>query len=358
MTFTCFVHRLNTPENAKAILARGVASLPNSVKIWMQAAKLEMDDERKRRVLRRALENIPNSVKLWKAVVDLSREDDARVLLSRAVECCPQHVDLWLALARLESYEQARKVLNKARETLPTEPAIWITAAKLEEANGNGAMIGKIVERAVKSLGNHGVSIDREYWLKEAEAAEKNEPPSLAVCREIVRVTIGSGVEEEDMKRTWKADAVRFFFISVRAIGLTSCSIYCLQAECQNRGSVHPARAVLSHACGLFPAKKGLWVLAARLEKSVNDSAAMDAILKRAVVHCPRAEILWLMAAKERWLCGDVPGARDVLEEAFVVNPESEDIWLAAFKLEFENREPERARILLAKVSLFLFACV
>ena len=60
--------------------------------------------------------------------------------------------------------------------------------------------------------------------------------------------------------------------------------------------------------------------------------------------------MLSLQAAKERWLCGDVPGARDVLEEAFVVNPESEDIWLAAFKLEFENREPERARILLAKV--------
>jgi pre-mRNA-processing factor 6 len=60
--------------------------------------------------------------------------------------------------------------------------------------------------------------------------------------------------------------------------------------------------------------------------------------------------VLSLQAAKERWLCGDVPGARDVLEEAFVVNPESEDIWLAAFKLEFENREPERARILLAKV--------
>ena len=76
----------------------------------MQAAKLEAEDDRKRRVLRRALENIPNSVKLWKAVVDLSREDDARVLLSRAVECCPQHVDLWLALARLETYEQARNL--------------------------------------------------------------------------------------------------------------------------------------------------------------------------------------------------------------------------------------------------------
>ncbi len=55
------------------------------------------------------------------------------------------------------------------------------------------------------------------------------------------------------------------------------------------------------------------------------------------------------MAAKERWLAGDVPGARQILEEAFAANPDSEEIWLAAFKLEFENREAERARALLAK---------
>ena len=319
--------RLNTPENARAILARGVASLPNSVKIWMQAAQLEDEEDRKRRVLRRALENVPNSVRLWKAVVDLSGEDDARVLLSRAVECCPQHVDLWLALARLETYDQARRVLNKARETLPTEPAIWINAAKLEEANGNKAMIGKIVERAVKSLTSHGVTIDREYWLKEAEAAERSDPPASAVCREIVRVTVGVAVEDEDRKRTWKADA----------------------EECRKRGSVETARAIYAHATAVFPGAKGLWVRAAQLEKEAGAADRMDALLRRAVTHCPQAEILWLMAAKERWLQGDVPGARDILEEAFVANPESEDIWLAAFKLEFENREPERARILLRK---------
>lgn len=60
-------------------------------------------------------------------------------------------------------------------------------------------------------------------------------------------------------------------------------------------------------------------------------------------------QVLWLMAAKEKWLAGDVPGARTVLEAAFAANPDSEDIWLAAFKLEFENREPERAALLLAK---------
>ena len=55
------------------------------------------------------------------------------------------------------------------------------------------------------------------------------------------------------------------------------------------------------------------------------------------------------MGAKEKWLAGDVPAARSILQEAFDANPDSEEIWLAAFKLEFENHETERARLLLAK---------
>ena len=320
--------RLNTPENAKAILARGVQSLPNSVTIWIAAAQLEVEDERKRRVLRRALENVPNSVRLWKALVDLSAEDDARVLLARATECCPQHVELWLALARLETAENARKVLNKARETLPREPQIWITAAKLEEANGNGRMVEKIIARAVKSLKSHGVTIHRESWIREAEVAENSDPPSVATCRAIVKATIGEGVEEEDKKRTWKADA----------------------EECMKRESAETARAIYAHALDSgFSHKKGLWMKAAMLEKRFGTPDSVDEVLRKAVTFCPNAEILWLMNAKERWLSGDVPRAREILQAAFDANPDSEEIWLAAFKLEFENGESARARILLAK---------
>jgi pre-mRNA-processing factor 6 len=75
--------RLQTAENAKAVLARGVAALPNSVNIWMQAASLETTDAAKKRVMLRALERIPESVRLWKAVVEISDEDDARILLVR-----------------------------------------------------------------------------------------------------------------------------------------------------------------------------------------------------------------------------------------------------------------------------------
>ena len=186
--------RLNPPEDARAVLARAVASLPESTEIWIAAAKLEDEPERKRRVLRKALERVPNSVRLWKAVVDLSDASDAKVLLARATECCPQHVDLWLALARLETHANARVVLNRARETLPQEPQVWIAAAKLEEANGGDvALVDKIIQRALKSLVANGVAIDREHWLREAETAERETPPAIKTCGAIVRAVVGLG---------------------------------------------------------------------------------------------------------------------------------------------------------------------
>ncbi|KAI3676846.1 hypothetical protein L1987_86460 [Smallanthus sonchifolius] len=317
--------RLANPSEAKAVIARGVKAIPNSVKLWMQAAKLEHDDASKSRVLRKGLENIPDSVRLWKAVVELANEDDAKLLLQRAVECCPLHVELWLALARLEKYDAAKKVLNKAREKLPKEPAIWITAAKLEEAYGNTSMVGKIIERGIRALQREGVEIDREAWMKEAEAAER--AGSVATCNAIISNTIGIGVEDEDRKATWVADA----------------------EECKKRGSIETARAIYSCAIAAFKSKKSVWLKAAQLEKAHGTRESLDALLRKAVTYTPQAEVLWLMGAKEKWLAGDVPAARHILQEAYAAIPKSEEIWLAAFKLEFENNEPERARMLLAK---------
>lgn len=317
--------RLASPLEAKAVIAQGVKANPNSVKLWMQASKLEDDTANKSRVLRKGLEHIPDSVRLWKAVVELANEEDARLLLQRAVECCPLHVELWLALAKLENYDNAKKVLNKAREKLSKEPAIWITAARLEEANGNTEMVGRIIDRAIRFLQREGLEIDREAWMKEAEGCER--AGSLGTCQAIINNTVGVGVEEEDRKRTWVADA----------------------EECKKRGSIETAKYIYAHALTVFRTKKSIWLKAAQLEKSHGTRESLDALLRKAVTYIPKAEVLWLMGAKEKWLAGDVPAARAILEEAFAAIPDSEEIWLAAFKLEFENRETERARRLLAK---------
>lgn len=48
---------------------------------------------------------------------------------------------------------------------------------------------------------------------------------------------IDVGVEDEDRRRTYKADA----------------------EECLKRGSAETARTIYAHALQLFPGKKGLW---------------------------------------------------------------------------------------------------
>ncbi|KAI9913757.1 hypothetical protein PsorP6_006132 [Peronosclerospora sorghi] len=321
--------RLQSPENAKTILAKAVRHVPKSVKVWLQAAQLEKEVELKKLVMRRALEFIPNSVKLWKALIELEDVDGARILLGRAVECVPQAVDLWLALARLETYENAKKTLNKARAAIPTEPSIWITAAKLEEAQGkNLEMIDRIIQLALKSLQKHQVVMNREMWLKEAEACEQANAP--LTCAAIVRASLDVGVDLEDRKRTWMDDAENSI----------------------NRGALLTAKAIYAAALKIFPGKKSIWLRAIALEKRVQEGKSpepVEQLLQKAVTCCPNAEILWLMAAKEVWTNGSVENARLILRQAFSANPNSEAIWLAAVKLEWENDEIDLARALLAK---------
>lgn len=324
--------RLHNPEDAKTILTNAVKHVPNSVKIWMQAADLEQHVNEKKVVLRRALEIIPNSVKLWKVAIQLEDVSDARIMLARAVECVPHSVEMWLALAKLETHENARKVLNQAREANPTEPATWITAAKLEEAHGNShVIVDRIIEKMMVSLLQYQVVITRDQWIKEAQACEQS--GAILTCNAIVRNTIHINVEEEDRIATWMDDA-------------ETCLLYTptVTVPC-----IETARAIYAHSLTLYPTKKTLWLASAMLEKDHGTPESLENVLKEAVKYCPQAEVLWLMAAKEKWIHNNVPAARAILMEAFDANPESEQVWLAAVKLEWENNEYTRARMLLAK---------
>ncbi|PRQ45715.1 putative tetratricopeptide-like helical domain, pre-mRNA-processing factor 6/Prp1/STA1 [Rosa chinensis] len=143
---------------------------------------------------------------LWKALDQ--NDKDMRVLLHRAVQVCPLEVQFWIALARSESYEAAKMILNNARVHLPKERAIWVEAAKLEEFRGNVSKVGKIIERGIKLLQKQGLVNFRETWMKEAEKVER--AGHVVICQAIIQNSVGVGVEEEDRKRTWLADAEEY----------------------------------------------------------------------------------------------------------------------------------------------------
>lgn len=57
------------------------------------------------------------------------------------------------------------------------------------------------------SVSSVGSQLTVAHVVQEAEAAEQSDPPMVATCRAIVSAVISIGVEEEDRKRTWMADA-------------------------------------------------------------------------------------------------------------------------------------------------------
>lgn len=102
--------------------------------------------------------------------------------------------------------------------------------------------------------------------LQEAEAAERSQPPMIATCQACVKAVISRGIEEEDRKRTWMADA----------------------EEATKRGSLETARTIYQHALSVFPGKKSIWRRAAQLEKRKGNRDSLDAILQKAVTYCPQ----------------------------------------------------------------------
>ncbi|KAF3903569.1 hypothetical protein AA313_de0202646 [Arthrobotrys entomopaga] len=318
--------RLNETHNSKIIAAQAVRNIPKSVKLWIEAARLESDPRAKKKVIRKGLDVIPQSVQLWKEAVNLEDDpNDAKILLARATELIPMSVELWLALARLESYQNAQAVLNKARKAVPTSHEIWLAAARLQEQEGKGdGIVSQVMKRAIKQLSDVSAMLKREEWIAEAEKCE--EEGAILTCQAIIRETLGWELDEDDdRKNTWMEDAQN-------SIG---------------RGRYETARAIYAYALRVFYNKKSIWRAAADLEKNHGTKEALWSLLEKATESCPNSEVLWMMLAKEKWQSKDVDGARRVLGMAFKQNPNNEDIWLAAVKLEAENKQYDAARSLL-----------
>lgn len=312
---------LNDNRNAKVIAAQAIQANPNSVKLWVEAMKLENDSRSRKKVIRRALDHNPESEALWKEAVNLEEDHtDARMLLAKATELIPGSLDLWLALARLETPENARKVLNKAVKKLPSSHELWIAAARLEEQMGEGKR--PVMKNAVKFLAKQNAMPKREEWIAEAEKCE--EEGAVITCSNIIEETLGWGLDEDDdRKEMWMEDAKA-------SIG---------------RDRFATARAIYAYALRVFSNSRSLYLAAVELERNHGTKDDLWRALEKAVEACPHVETFWLMLAREK--ADEINEARRVLARAFKQNPDNEDIWLAAVKLEADNGFIDQARDLL-----------
>jgi hypothetical protein len=84
------------------------------------------------------------------------------------------------------------------------------------------------------------VLIDRNKWIELAEDAEKAGAP--LTCSSIIRATISLGVEKEDRKRTWVADAEVCMWVWL-------CRVYAIAVESAFANNV--SLLVMAPVCSL-----------------------------------------------------------------------------------------------------------
>lgn len=77
--------RLTAYDKVKSFLAQAVQNMPKSKRLWMLAARKELDPKIKSKILKRALEQLPNEVEIWKECIELEEPEEAKVLLQKAV---------------------------------------------------------------------------------------------------------------------------------------------------------------------------------------------------------------------------------------------------------------------------------
>ncbi|EFC49970.1 predicted protein [Naegleria gruberi] len=321
---------------AQSVCCQALQACPKSVKLWLKACELESDLDKRKKILRKAIQAQPESLQLWKEAIDLETEEQsAKTLLESALEYIPNSIDLWLALAKLNPYKDAKKVLSRAISKLPREPLIWISGAYLEEehyntetTNTNGKnSIQKVIKNAIETLKKlKEEGLDRDEWIGYAKNAEKSE--HFITCEAIINEMIGYSLTDvRERKSQYIRDAN-----NLATEGFMKC-----------------AKAIFECAIREFPTKKSVWMnyYEFQIKYQKEDTLTTRNLLKQATTECPSCQNLWLIRAKYEWkVFSNIQNARDVLQEGFE-QLKIFNILLAAVKLEYENEEYLRARLLL-----------
>ncbi|KAH8741516.1 Pre-mRNA splicing factor Pro1/Prp6 HAT repeat protein [Cryptosporidium ryanae] len=317
--------RLGKPCDINKILSNAIKNVPNSTKIWLEAANRETTKNKKLIIVKKALEIIPNSLKLWKEAISLVDPESERHLLTNAVKCVPQYEEFWLKLASISSYNDSQRILNEARRELPTNPGIWVAAAKLEESVNKTEKVEIIIKRCISNLSAKRFVHSRTDWLEKAVQCEKDGFP--CTCNSIIKNTIFLGNEENVNKNELFSDIDKLV----------------------ENGNIVTSRAVFEASCLKLKAKKSFWMKWADFEEKFGGKDRIDSVLQESLKHCPGKEVLWLKAANNQAINGNIELARFILSKGYTSVRDKEQIILAAVKLENSQGETQRARTLLER---------
>lgn len=222
-----------------------------------------------------ALNVFPDKQSIWRKAADLEKHHGSReallALLERAVQSVPQAEVLWLMAAKecwlAGDVKRARETLGRAFEANPESEGVWLAAIKLEAENGQIDAARQLMDRAREVAGTERI------WIKSAVFDRKHDSPQKTL------ETIKQGLTK---------------FPACAKLHM----MHGQQLAAQSPPAVAAAREAYSIGVKRCPHSIPLWILASRLEESVNMRIKARALLEKARTLNPKSDELWLESVK------------------------------------------------------------
>lgn len=300
----------NDVQTSKVIVADAIKFNYKSLKLWLKATELELDNLSKVRVLRKALEWLPKSFELWLAIVDY--EDDKEIairMLEKATSIIPNSLDLWMKLSSLKEGKESIKVLIDSIQHIAKEKhyLVWINVSKIEEKTTmNEVKISRYINKAFESI-NCDINVE---WYKQAETCE-NEGLKWT-CRAIILKALETDTNE------------------VSKLLESAESHYSL-------GHLEISNSIYTFMTSKYPQDLATWKQYLIMKKKLKDYNNLFLIYEMAVSSLPNIVELYIMYSNDKIKYDqDFVKVRDILSDGLDKNSKSEQLWFYA--IDFESR--------------------
>ncbi|GLT67412.1 hypothetical protein SLA2020_397260 [Shorea laevis] len=385
-------------KKARLLLKSVTQTNPKHPPGWIAAARLEEvagKIQAARQLMQKGCEECPNSEDVWLEACRLATPDEAKAVIARGVKSIPNSVKLWLQAAKLEHDDVNKK--SKGKREADKGAGDLDNGSEVGGGQREYGMVGKIIERGIRALQREGLEIDREAWMKEAEAAERaaaqlekshGTRESLdALLRKAVtyrpqaEVLWLMGAKEKwlagdvpaarailqeayaaipNSEEIWLAafklefenhepERARMLLAKARERGGTE-RVWMKSAIVERElGNTEEERRLLDEGLKRFPSFFKLWLMLGQLEERLGHLEKAKEAYELGLKHCPSFIHLWLSLANLEEKMNGLSKARAVLTMARKKNPQNPELWLSAVRAEMRHGNKKEADILMAK---------
>lgn len=414
----------------KRVVRKALDIIPQSVVLWKEAVKLEENPSDARILLARAVELVPLSVELWLALARLETFENAQAVLNKARKAVPTSHEIWLAAARLQEqqgtaakvnvmkravaalaraeampsredwireaercedegavetcqaiiretlgwqleedddrkkiwmddaessiargrYETARAIHAYALRVFYTKKSIWRAAAELEKNHGTKDALWSLLEKAVEACPQSEV-----LWMMLAK--EKWQSGDIDAARIVLGRAFEQNPNNEDIwlaavkleaENSQHSSARELLATARREAGTDRVWIKSVAFERQ-QGAPDAALALVNEALQMYPRAEKLWMMKGQIyECELASIPPAREAYNTGTKACPRSVPLWLLLSRLEEAAGVLVRARSVLDRARLAVPKNPELWCESVRVERRAGNMTQAKKLMA----------